>query len=88
MSSMIGDFFSDGGSFEKMANTWLSYEQIRQGNDASGSNQQAVMNTPSTTAQTQYDSALQGAPVVSGLSNELLIGGVVGVLGVMLLAKG
>lgn len=88
--SLVDNFFDDGGAFEKVANTWLSYENIRQQNDANGSNQDSVLNTPSTTTQTQNDAATQIAKsgTLAGMSTTtLLMFGGVGIVGLFLLLK-
>ncbi|RQW61029.1 hypothetical protein [Vibrio viridaestus] len=90
MASLMENFFSDGGAFEKVANTWLSYENIRQQNDANGTNQAAMLNTPTTTAQVQNDPATQAAAsgTIAGMSTPMLIGlGVAGAVGLVLLIK-
>ncbi|NAW57765.1 MULTISPECIES: hypothetical protein [unclassified Vibrio] len=82
---MLQDFFQDDFTFKNIANTWLTYEQIRHGSDATPQGQEQVYNKPTTNSQVNE---VQEPQVSGGLSTELKIGlGAVGLVALILLIK-
>ncbi|MCC4786650.1 hypothetical protein AB6E39_00170 [Vibrio splendidus] len=82
---MLDNFFKEGGAFESVAGTWLGYEAIKHGQDASGQGQQEVYNKPTTNNQVND---VPNVDTPKGLSTELKIGlGAVGLLGLVLLIR-
>lgn len=77
------DNFLDDFSLKDAVGGWLSYEQIKRGQDATGQSQQEVYNTPDKTQQ--VNTAVAPTTNNTGLSMPVMIGAGVAALAIVVL---
>lgn len=86
---MLDNVFGEGGVFSEIAGTYLEYERIQNGYDASGQSQQAVTDTPQKSNQVNEVANTTNPASMGWLTKEvkLALGVGVAVVALVLVSK-